>query len=171
FMTDPSAVSGAILQMVNHGLSTGMLFLMVGIIYERRHTRELSNYGGIVRVVPIFSVFFMIATLSSIGLPGLNGFIGEFLILLGTFKINKLYAVIAATGVVLGAVYMLGLVKRFLFGPLVHPENESIADVNAREILYLSPIVLLMAFIGLYPAPFLSRITPAVERYLQQIGF
>jgi NADH-quinone oxidoreductase subunit M len=167
--TTPNGITGGILQMVNHGLSTGMLFLLVGIIYERRHTRELANYGGIAKVVPLYSVFFLIATLSSIGLPGLNGFVGEFLILLGTFEVNPLYAVIASTGVILGAVYMLTLVKRFLFGPLVHAENAAISDVSPREIAYLAPIVAMMVWIGLYPAPFINLVEPTVVQYLDQL--
>ncbi len=159
-------IVGAILQMVNHGLSTGMLFLLIGIIYERRHTRQLANYGGIAKVVPIYSVFFIIATLSSIGLPGLNGFVGEFLILLGVFKVEPLYAVIASTGVVLGAVYMLTLTRRFLFGPLVHEENAHIADVSAREIVYLTPIVVMMVWIGLGSKSFTDLVEPTVIQYL-----
>jgi NADH-quinone oxidoreductase subunit M len=140
-----------------------MLFLLVGIIYERRHTRELSQYGGIARVVPVFSVFFMLATFSSIGLPGLNGFVGEFLILLGTFQHSYLFGTLATTGVVLGAVYMLNLARRFLFGPLVHDENRNIADCSAREICYLTPLVVFMVIIGLYPKLLLDVIQPSVE--------
>ena len=163
------AVVGSILQMVNHGLSTGMLFLLIGIIYERRHTRELANYGGIAKVVPVFSVFFIIATLSSIGLPGLNGFVGEFLILIGTFEENALYGILASTGVVLGAVYMLMLVRRFLFGPLIHEENKSIEDVNAREMVYLVPLVILMVWIGLQSTTFTNLVEPTVVEYLQAL--
>jgi NADH-quinone oxidoreductase subunit M len=164
-----NGIVGGILQMVNHGLSTGMLFLLIGIIYERRHTRDLANYGGIAKVVPVFSTLFVIATLSSIGLPGLNGFIGEFLILLGAFEVNAVYAVVAATGVVLGAVYMLTLAKKSLFGPLVHEENASIRDVSARELAYLAPIVAMMVWIGLYPSPFIDLVEPTVRLYLEQL--
>ncbi len=164
-----TGIVGGILQMVNHGLSTGMLFLLIGIIYERRHTRELANYGGIAKVVPVFSVFFILATLSSIGLPGMNGFVGEFMILLGTFEVEPLYAVLASTGVVLGAVYMLTLVRKFLFGPLVHEENASIPDVNAREIIYLTPIVVMMFWIGLYSKPFTDLVEPTVNQYLEML--
>lgn len=162
-----TGIVGAILQMVNHGLSTGMLFLMIGIMYERRHTRELANYGGLAKVVPVFSTFFIIATLSSIGLPGLNGFVGEFLILFGTFKVDPTLAVFASTGVVLGAVYMLTLCKRFLFGPLVHEENSSIRDLTAREVITLAPIVVLMVWIGLYPNSFTGLVEPTVQQYLE----
>ena len=163
------AITGSILQMVNHGLSTGMLFLLIGIIYERRHTRELANYGGIAKVVPVFSVFFIIATLSSIGLPGLNGFVGEFLILLGTYQANPLYGILASTGVVLGAVYMLMLVRKFLFGPLVHEENKSIEDCTPREIVYLVPLVILMVWIGLHPTTFTDLVEPTVVQYLEAL--
>ena len=162
-------IVGAILQMVNHGLSTGMLFLLIGIIYERRHTREIANFGGLAKVIPVFSVFFIIATLSSIGLPGLNGFVGEFLILYGTFQVEPLYAVIAASGVILGAVYMLSMTRRFLFGPLIHEENKSIADVSAREIIYLVPIVAMMLWIGLGSKSFTDLVEPTVIQYLDQL--
>jgi len=165
----PNGIIGGILQMVNHGLSTGMLFLLIGIIYERRHTRDLANYGGLAKVVPVYSALFVIATLSSIGLPGLNGFVGEFLILLGAFEVNAAYAVVAATGVVLGAVYMLTLVKKFLFGPLVHSENASIRDVSPRELAYLSPIVGMMVWIGIYPSSFIDLVEPTVRAYLEQL--
>ncbi len=175
FMQNAHGVEGAILQMVNHGISTGMLFLLVGIIYERRHTRELAQYGGIAKVMPIYATFFVIATLSSIGLPGLNGFVGEFLILYGAFQPsllwdrwqNILWAGLAATGVILGAVYMLRLLREFLFGPLNHPKNEKLADCSLREIIYLSPFVAAIVWIGLYPRPLLDLIDATVRKYLQ----
>jgi NADH-quinone oxidoreductase subunit M len=169
FMPNLESITGAILQMVNHGLSTGMLFLMIGIIYERRHTRELADYGGLAKVIPLFSVFFLIAVLSSIGLPGLNGFIGEFLILFGVFKVFPLWGVLASTGVVLGALYMLNMVKKFLFGPLVHPENRSVADLSPREILYLLPFVMMMVWIGLYPAPLINMVEPTLSLYVEML--
>ena len=178
FVWTKEATAGALLQMVNHGLSTSMLFLLVGIIYERRHTREISNYGGLAQSVPVFCTFFIIATLSSIGLPGLNGFVGEFLVLFGTFSsdlphiadapswLPKLWGTLAATGVVLGAAYMLQLVKQFMFGPLVHEENRTISDLNAREWIYLVPLVVMMVWIGLYPKPFLNLIEPSIKQLL-----
>ncbi len=169
FMPNLESITGAILQMVNHGLSTGMLFLMIGIIYERRHTRELADYGGLAKVIPLFTVFFLIAVLSSIGLPGLNGFIGEFLILFGVFKVFPLWGVLASTGVVLGALYMLNMVKKFLFGPLVHPENRSVADLSPREILYLLPFVMMMVWIGLYPAPLINMVEPTLSLYVEML--
>jgi NADH-quinone oxidoreductase subunit M len=169
FIPNVETITGAILQMVNHGLSTGMLFLMIGIIYERRHTRELADYGGLAKVIPLFTIFFLIAVLSSIGLPGLNGFIGEFLILYGVFKVFPLWGVLASTGVVLGALYMLNMVKKFLFGPLVHPENQKVADLSPREILYLLPFVVMMVWIGLYPAPLINMVKPTLSLYVEML--
>ena len=160
---------GSILQMVNHGLSTGMLFLLIGIIYERRHTREIDNFGGIAKVMPVYSVFFIIATLSSIGLPGLNGFVGEFPILLGAFESRPLFGVLASTGVVLGAVYMLMLCRKFLFGAVVHQENAELKDVSTREVVYLVPLVAMMVWIGMFSTNFTDLITPTVHHYLQNL--
>ncbi|MGA1778982.1 MAG: complex I subunit 4 family protein [Planctomycetota bacterium] len=160
---------GAIIQMVNHGLSTGMLFLLIGIIYERRHTREIDNFGGIAKVMPVYSTFFIIATLSSIGLPGLNGFVGEFLILKGSFTANPLFGALAATGVILGAVYMLMLCRRFLFGPVIHQENAQLPDVSTREVIYLVPLVVMMVWIGLFSKSFTDLISPTVHHYLQNL--
>ena len=169
FIPNLESLTGAILQMVNHGLSTGMLFLMIGIIYERRHTRELADYGGICKVVPIFSIFFLLAVLSSIGLPGLNGFVGEFLLLYGVFSSVPLWGVLASTGVLLGALYMLNMVKKFLFGPLVHEENRHIADLNTRELIYLTPFVVMMVWLGLYPAPFIKMVQPTLTLYIEML--
>ena len=169
FVWNEHGLNGAVLQMVNHGISTSMLFLLIGVIYERRHTRELSDYGGIARSMPIFCTFFILATLSSIGLPGLNGFVGEFLVLLGVFTHSWVYGALSATGVVLGAVYMLTLVKRFMFGPIVHEENRNLADVNTREWIYLTPFVVLMVWIGLYPKPLLQLIGPALKNLVSGV--
>jgi NADH-quinone oxidoreductase subunit M len=159
-------VEGSVLQMVNHGLSTGALFIIVGMIYERRHTRQISEFGGIARSMPVFAVFFMIVTLSSIGLPGLNGFVGEFLILLGAFKKSVLLSVLAASGVILAAVYMLWMFKRVVFGPLDKEANRSLKDLSAREIATLVPLVILIVWIGVYPETFLRKMDRSVEVFL-----
>lgn len=166
----PEAFEGAMLQMLNHGVSTGLLFLMVGIIYERRHTRLISEYGGLARVVPVFATLLMIVTFSSIGLPGLNGFVGEFLILLGTFNANNHYgtfhAAFAATGVILSAIYMLWMIQRVLWGPLTNPKNERLADVKPRELAYLAPLLALVFIMGLVPGPFLKTYHASTEAFL-----
>jgi NADH-quinone oxidoreductase subunit M len=159
-------VEGSVIQMVNHGLSTGALFIIVGMIYDRRHTRLISDFGGLSKSMPIFAAFFMIITLSSIGLPGLNGFVGEFLILLGAFKKSVWLAVLAASGVILAAVYMLWMFKRAMFGPLDKEENRSLKDLNLREIAVLVPIVVMIVWIGIYPQTFLRKMDRSVEGFL-----
>ncbi len=144
FALNTQGVQGSIYQMLNHGISTGSLFLIVGMIYERRHTREIAEFGGLSKVMPVFAVFFMIVTLSSIGLPGTNGFVGEFLILLGAFQSNIVYGALATTGVVLGAAYMLWMFQRVMFGKITKPENEKLKDLSAREIAVLVPMVILI---------------------------
>lgn len=155
--------------MLNHGFSTGALFLLVGMIYERRHTRMIEDFGGLWKQMPIFAAFFMVVTLSSIGLPGLNGFVGEFLILVGTFKAKTVYAILAATGIILAAAYMLWMYQRVMFGELTKPENKVLKDLSAREILVLSSVTLFIVWIGLYPQTFLSRMEPTVKNYLVQV--
>jgi NADH-quinone oxidoreductase subunit M len=162
-------MEGGILQMVNHGLSTGALFLIVGMIYERRHTRMIEDFGGLARVIPVFTAFFLIVTLSSIGLPGLNGFVGEFLILLGTFRVHRLYAVLATAGVVLAAVYMLWMFQRVMFGSVTHDENRRLRDLTAREIAVLLPVLLVIVWIGVYPRPFLAVTEASVKQLLAQV--
>jgi NADH-quinone oxidoreductase subunit M len=162
-------ISGGILQMLNHGFSTGALFLIVGMLYERRHTRLIEEFGGLSKVMPIYATFFMIVTLSSIGLPGLNGFVGEFLILLGTFKVNVTYAVFAATGVILSAVYMLWMFQRVMFGEITKEENRKLKDLSLREIIVLIPIILFIIQIGVYPKPFLSRMEPTVKNLIAHV--
>ncbi len=169
FALNVQGIEGAILQMVNHGLSTGALFLLVGIIYERRHTRMIEDFGGLSRTLPIFAAFFMIVTLSSIGLPGLNGFVGEILILIGVFKARYIYGILAATGVVLGAVYMLWMFQRVMFGEIKREENRVLKDMNGREIAVLLPIILMIFLIGLYPRPFLKKMDASVESFLSQV--
>jgi len=180
---NPEGVNGAILQMVNHGISTGALFLLVGIIYERRHTRMMYDYGGLAKVMPVFATFFLIVTFSSIGLPGTNGFIGEFLILDGAMQ-DALVArsldsnpwssfsftgvVIAATGIILGAVYMLTMVRKVFFGPIVHEANKELKDLSVREWFVIAPLILAIFVIGLRPGLVLDRIEPGVENFLTQ---
>jgi NADH-quinone oxidoreductase subunit M len=169
FAFNQVGLNGGLLQMVNHGLSTGALFLIVGIIYERRHTRLLSDFGGLSKVMPVFAVMFMIFTLSSIGMPALNGFIGEFTILAGAFQImpalgGRIFAILGATGIVLGAAYMLWLYQRTMFGKLDNPKNENLKDLNIREWIYLTPLVVLCFWIGLYPRPFFALLEPATAK-------
>ena len=167
FVLNIQGVEGGIYQMLNHGLSTGALFLIVGMIYERRHTKKIAEFGGIAKVMPVFAAFFMLATLSSIGLPLLNGFVGEFLILLGAFEFNYVYAALGATGIILGAVYMLMAYQKVMFGPLDKPENKILKDLNLREIMVLVPIAVMIFVMGIFPKPFLSRMEPTVEALLQ----
>ena len=162
-------IEGSILQMVNHGLSTGALFLLVGMIYERRHSRMIADYGGLSKVLPLFATFFGIVTLSSIGLPGLNGFVGEFLILVGSFLSRPIYAILAATGVVLAAVYMLWMFQRVMFGQLDKPENKVLKDLSSREIVVMVPIIALIFFIGVFPRPFLRRMDASVQHLILQV--
>jgi len=169
FALNSQGIQGGIIQMVNHGLSTGALFLMVGMIYERRHTRLISDFGGLAKQIPVFTAFFMIVTLSSIGLPGLNGFVGEYLILLGTFLKHQAFAIVAATGVILAAVYMLLMFQRTMFGKLDKPENQSLTDLSGREIGLLVPIVIFIILIGVYPNVFLKKMEPSVNRLINQV--
>ncbi|HXG57747.1 MAG TPA: NADH-quinone oxidoreductase subunit M [Thermoanaerobaculia bacterium] len=166
FALNQTGIEGSILQMVNHGLSTGALFLLVGVIYERRHTRLLADYGGIARVMPVYATFFVIAVLSSVGLPGLNGFVGEFLILAGSFKAHPRAAVLAATGVILAAIYLLWLVQKVFFGPLTNEENRNIPDIAWNEIAAMVPLVVLMVWIGVRPNTFLQPMSASVNQLL-----
>jgi len=170
FALNLQGLEGSVIQMLNHGVSTGALFLLVGMIYERRHTRLIEDFGGIAKVMPTFSAFFMIVMLSSIGLPLTNGFVGEFLILLGTFKANTVYGVIATTGVILAACYMLWMYQRVIFGNVTNPKNQNLKDIDTRERLVLIPLILFIFWIGIYPKPFLNRIEPAVKQVLSQVA-
>ncbi|SFM89122.1 NADH-quinone oxidoreductase subunit M [Thermodesulforhabdus norvegica] len=166
FALNMQGVEGGIYQMLNHGLSTGALFILVGMLYERRHTRLIKDFGGVAKVMPIFAAFFMITVLSSVGLPGLNGFIGEFLIFLGAFKANPVWTVTAATCVILAAVYLLWMFKRVMFGPIVHDENRNLPDLNAREIGLLVPITIMYLVMGVFPNYFLGKMHASVEAFL-----
>lgn len=160
-------VEGGIIQMINHGLSTGALFLIVGMIYERRHTRDITQFGGLAKVMPVYATFFMIFTLSSIGLPGLNGFVGELLILIGLFGYSITAAAIAGLGVILGAGYMLNLYRRMMFGPITVEANNNLVDLNAREFYVLLPIAMLCFAIGLYPYPLQITIEPTAQQIVE----
>ena len=169
FALTVQGVEGAILQMINHGLSTGALFLLVGMLYERRHTRMIQDFGGLARIVPIFTAAFLIVTLSSIGLPGLNGFVGEFLILVGTFRVNVLYAALATAGIILAAVYMLWMFQRVMFGPVTQEANRGLVDLTAREMAVLAPVLALIVLIGIYPQPFLRTTEASVAQLLARV--
>lgn len=162
-------VQGSVYQMLNHGVSTGALFILVGMVYERRHTRMIKEFGGLAKVMPVYATFLVIVALSSIGLPGTNGFVGEFTILLGTFKANHVYAVLGATGVILGAGYMLWMLRRVAFGPLKNALNEGLKDLDAREVLTLIPVVVMIFWMGLFPKTFFKKMDLAVENYLKDI--
>jgi len=169
FAFNTQAMEGAILQMINHGISTGALFLIVGVLYERRHTRLIADYGGVSAKMPVFAVIFMITTLSSIGLPLTNGFVGEFLILIGVFKENRVVAMLATTGVIWAAVYMLWMFQRVMFGKITNPKNEKLTDVNAREIAYFAPLIALVFILGIFPTPVLQKIEPSVINLVNHV--
>jgi len=166
FALNPIGVTGSVYQMLNHGISTGGLFLLVGMIYERRHTREIKDFGGITRVMPLFAITFMIITLSSVALPGTNGFIGEFLILLGAWQKSPGLAAIAATGVIFGAVYMLWMFQRVMFGPITHKENEKLHDLTYREMLVMAPLIVAVFVMGIYPNFFFEKMEPSIQRFI-----
>jgi NADH-quinone oxidoreductase subunit M len=159
-------VQGGIIQMINHGLSTGALFFIVGMIYERRHTRMIADFGGLSTPMPIYAAIFMIVTLSSIGLPGLNGFVGEFLILLGAFKTNPIYATVAATGVIFAACYMLWMFQRVMFGEVTNEKNKELQDLSCREIAIFVPLLLFIVWIGVYPSTFLEKTKASTENFV-----
>jgi NADH-quinone oxidoreductase subunit M len=174
FALTPEAVQGAVIQMINHGLSTGALFLLVGVIYERTHTREIAYYGGIAKLVPIYATILMIVSLSSIGLPGLNGFIGEFLILLGSFKSQVLnsywFVIFGATGVIFAAVYLLWMYERVVWGRVTNPKLEGLKDMNTRELVVLIPILIFIVWIGVYPSTFLNVSASATQSILHSVS-
>lgn len=158
------ALSGATYQMINHGISTGALFFLVGVIYERRHTRMLADFGGLAKNMPWFATILIIATLSSVGLPGTGGFVGEFLILNGVFQASPIAGMLASLGVLLGAVYMLTLCRKILFGPLDNPENKELSDLSAKEFGYLVPLAVLAIVMGIFPNSFMDKTKPSIER-------
>jgi NADH-quinone oxidoreductase subunit M len=168
FALNAQGIQGGILQMINHGLSTGALFLLVGMIYDRRHTREMDAYGGLWKVMPVYAVFTLIVTLSSMGLPGLNGFVGEFTILLGAFGSEAIgspwFAGFATLGIILAAVYLLFMFQKLFLGPVDKEENRVLLDLNLREIVTIVPLLVFIFWIGLYPRPFFALISPAVEQ-------
>jgi NADH-quinone oxidoreductase subunit M len=170
FAANPQGIEGALLQMVNHGLSTGALFLLVGMIYERRHSRLIEDFGGLWGVVPVFSVMFLVVSLSSIGLPGLNGFVGEFLILAGTFRASWPVGALATGGIVLAAVYMLRMYQQVVFGEIRHEAVRKLSDLGPREVATLLPILVLIVWIGVYPRPFLAVTDATVTKLLQDVG-
>ncbi len=171
FAMNLQGLAGGMIQMINHGISTGALFLIVGFIYERRHTRLITEFGGLAHKMPIFATIFMIVTFSSVGLPGTNGFVGEFLALMGAFQGGlRWYAVFATTGVILAAVYMLWMYQRVMFGKVTNPANENLKDLNVREVAIMLPLLLFVFWIGLYPNTFFDKMNPAMEEALKQMN-
>ena len=170
FALTPHGLSGSVLQQINHGISTGALFLIVGVLYERRHTRLISEFGGLSTPMPNFAAIYMIISLSSLGLPLLNGFIGEFTILRGVYEISIKYAAWAVTGIILGAAYLLWLYQRVMFGPVTNPANEHLPDLNAREYATLIPLVILAFWIGIYPKPFFRVLERPVQLIVEQVN-
>ncbi len=168
FALNEQGIQGAILQMVNHGISTGALFLLVGMVYERRHTRDMNEYGGLWTVMPVYGTLMLIVSLSSMGLPGLNGFVGEFTILLGAFGSEALgsniYAIFAAAGVILAAIYMLTMFQKMFLGPVTNEKNKNLEDLNWRELVVIIPLLVLIFWIGLYPAPFFNLMGASVDQ-------
>ena len=173
FALNVQGIQGGILQMINHGLSTGALFLIVGMIYERRHTRDMDAFGGLWKVMPVYAVLTLIVTLSSMGLPGLNGFVGEFTILLGSFGSEAIgsawFAGLASVGVILAAIYMLHMFQKLFLGPLDKQENQSLKDLKPREVATLIPLLLLIFWIGLYPKPFFELMAPSVDKLVAAV--
>ncbi len=170
FALNLQGMAGGMIQMVNHGISTGALFLIVGFIYERRHTRLINEFGGLAKQMPVFATIFMIVTFSSIGLPGTNGFVGEFLALVGAYESElRWYAVVATTGVIFAAVYMLWMFQRVMFGELKNPANQKLKDLSAREIILMVPLLVFVFWIGIYPNTFLEKMNPAMENLIEQV--
>jgi NADH-quinone oxidoreductase subunit M len=169
FSLNTEALEGAIYQMLNHGLSTGALFLIVGILYERAHTRQIKDFGGVSKQMPVFAAFFLVCLLSSLGLPGLNGFIGEILCLFGVFKANKLFAILGISTVILAAGYLLWMFQRVMHGPLKNEKILSFKDMSRREIGYLVPIVIMIFWMGIYPQAFLRKMDSSVTHLIDKV--
>ena len=170
FALTPNGLAGSVLQQINHGISTGALFLIVGVLYERRHTRLISEFGGLATPMPNFAAVYLIVSLSSLGMPLLNGFIGEFTILQGAFQVSKAWAAWGTLGVILGAAYLLWLYQRVMFGSVTNPANEHLPDLNLREMVCLVPLIVLAFWIGIYPKPFFSIIEKPVQRIVEQVN-
>jgi NADH-quinone oxidoreductase subunit M len=164
FTLTHQGVEGGIFQMISHGVVSGALFLCVGVVYDRMHTREISAYGGLVNRMPFYAAFFLVFTLANVGLPGTSGFVGEFLTMLGAYMVNSWVAIFAATGVILSAAYALFLYRRVVFGALVKPSLQTIQDLNAREIALLAPLLIATIVLGVYPKPVFDITTPAVAK-------
>ncbi len=169
FSLNQEGIEGAIYQMLNHGLSTGALFLIVGILYERSHTRLIKDFGGVASQMPVFAAFFLVCMLSSVGLPGLNGFVGEILCLFGVFQSNKIYAYLAVTTVILAAAYLLWMYQRVMHGPVKNEKILSFKDMNGRQIAYFVPIIMMMFWMGIYPQSFLRKMDTSVNHLLNRI--
>ena len=163
------SVQGALMIMINHGISTGALFFLIGIVYERRHSRLIADYGGIARVAPMFAALLTLVSLSSIGLPGTNGFIGEFMVLVGSFRTAPYLTVIAATGVIFAAAYLLWAIQRVLFNPLDKPENAALSDLNRRELTIMGVLTVMILWLGIYPAPVLDRMEASASRFVRTV--
>jgi NADH-quinone oxidoreductase subunit M len=166
---NPNGIAGSVIQQINHGISTGMLFMVIGVIYERRHTREIKEYGGLAHVMPKFAVIFAIAMLSSAGLPLLNGFVGEFTILQGAFEANRIWAAFAVTGVILGAAYLLWLYQRTILGQVTNGKNLTIPDMNFREVAMFVPLIAWAIWIGVYPKPYFEILQRPVAEIVERV--
>ena len=170
FALNPYGIQGALIQNINHGISTGALFLLVGVIYDRRHTRLIKEFGGLAKIMPKYAICFMIVALSSIGLPGMNGFVGEFLILLGIFQVNGLWAACATSGVILAACYILWMFQRVMFLEVKNPKNMNLKDMNVREMFTVVPLIILIFWIGLYPKPFMDTFDASVTHLVSKVN-
>jgi len=169
FVLTVPAMQGGIIQMINHGISSGALFIVVGMIYERSHTRQISDFGGVTKVMPVFAAFFLIITLSSLGLPGTNGFVGEFLILAGSYQVAPVFTILATVGIIFGAAYLLWMFLRVMFGPITNEKNKSLVDLNGREIGIMIPIILMIFWIGIYPSTFLKKTEATAAALIENV--